>query len=73
MEPTIHIENILPDVFVLHNFWSKQRCEEFMDSIKNKNFENNDIINSITISDFKKLLKNKNYNDYFYKNELINI
>lgn len=39
MEPTIHIENILPDVFVLHNFWSKQRCEQFMESIKAKAFE----------------------------------
>jgi predicted 2-oxoglutarate/Fe(II)-dependent dioxygenase YbiX len=39
MEPTIHIQHIWQDVFVLHNFWSKQRCEDFMASIQTKNFE----------------------------------
>lgn len=43
------------------------RAREMIEAIKNKNFENNEIINGITVSEFKSLLKSKNYNDKFYK------
>lgn len=43
------------------------RAREMIEAIKNKNFENNTIVNSIHDSDFRNLLKNKNYNDKFYK------
>ncbi len=74
MEPTIHIENILPDVFVLHNFWSKQRCEEFMDSIKNKNFEKATINTGMGARIVSHIRNNERlmYKDYALADELWN-
>ncbi len=74
MEPTIHIENILPEVFVLHNFWSKLRCEEFIDSIKTKNFEKATINTGMGARIVSHIRNNERlmYNDYALADELWN-
>ena len=43
------------------------RARDLIEGIKNKNYENNEIVNKIRDNDFKKLLKAKNYNEKFYK------
>jgi hypothetical protein len=43
------------------------RARDLVEGIKNKNYENNEIVNSIRDHEFKKLLKSKNYNEKFYK------
>ena len=43
------------------------RARDLIEGIKNKNYENNEIVNSIRNNEFKTLLKAKNYNEKFYK------
>lgn len=75
MEPTIHIQHILQDVFVLHNFWSKQRCEEFMESIKAKNFEKATINTGMGARVVDHIRNNERlmYKDYNLADELWNV